>query len=224
MTSFLSHYRIRSKKSRKIAQIHKKLSAAARAHQLGTFNTTRGDIEQRKGYFRHWIRTPSDIFLYQPRFYFQLCNYPTMGTSNDSTTSCMVLAQFLFTSIDKSSRDSIENSLSDEQDGIELIVHLHKQYDASNITGTYKAKENLESTSWQTSDTIDMFNSRFMKRLAVYHTTLSTANNTKHISKIGTNELVQLYLTRLVTTMPNTNSLYTRIRDEFVTVAVTHRQ
>jgi hypothetical protein len=122
----------------------------------------------------------------------------------------MALAQFLFTCIDKSSRDSIKNSLSNEQDGIELIVPLHKQYGASNITDAYKAKENLESTSWQTSDTIDMFNSRFMKRLAIYHTTLSTTNNT--------NELVQLYLTRLVTTMPNTNSLYTRIRDEFVTV------
>jgi hypothetical protein len=210
MTSFLSHYRIRSKKSRKIAQIHKKLSAAARAHQLGTFNTTRGDIEQRKGYFRHWIRTLRDIFLYQPRFYFLPCNYPTIGTRNYSTTSSMALAQFLFTCIDKSSRDSIKNSLSNEQDGIELIVPLHKQYGASNITDAYKAKENLESTSWQTSDTIDMFNSRFMKRLAIYHTTLSTTNNT--------NELVQLYLTRLVTTMPNTNSLYTRIRDEFVTV------
>jgi hypothetical protein len=80
------------------------------------------------------------------------------------------------------------------------------------------AKENLESTSWQTSDTTDMFNSRFMKRLAVYHTTLSTANNTKHINKIGTNELVKFYLTRLVTTMPNTNSLYTRIRDELFSV------
>jgi hypothetical protein len=31
-------------------------------------------------------------------------------------------------------------------------------------------------------------------------------------------DLVQLYLTRLVTTMPKTNSLYTRIRDEFVQV------
>jgi hypothetical protein len=118
----------------------------------------------------------------------------------------MALAQFLFTCIDKSSRDSIKNSLSNEQDGIELIVHLHKQYGTSNITDAYKAKENLESTSWQTSDTIDMFNSRSMKRLAIYHTTLSTANNTKHINKIGTNELVQLYLTRLVTTMPNTTA------------------
>jgi hypothetical protein len=63
-----------------------------------------------------------------------------------------------------------------------------------------------------------MLNSRFMKRLAVYHTTLSTANNTKHTNKVGTDELVQFYLTRLVTTMPNTNSLYTRICDEFVTV------
>jgi hypothetical protein len=130
----------------------------------------------------------------------------------------MALAQFLFTRIDKSSRDSITNSLSNEQDGIELMVRLHKQYGASIITDAYKAKENLESTSWQTNDTIDMFNSRFMKRLAVYHTTLSTANKTKHINQIGTNELVQLYLTTLVTTMPNTNSLYTRIRDEFVTV------
>jgi hypothetical protein len=46
----------------------------------------------------------------------------------------------------------------------------------------------------ETSDTIDMFNSRFMKRLAIYHTTLSTANNIKYINKIGTNELVQLTL------------------------------
>jgi hypothetical protein len=105
-----------------------------------------------------------------------------MGTSNYSTTSCVALAQFLFTCIDKSSRDSISN----EKDGIELIVHLHKQYGASNITDSYKAKENLESTSWQISDTIDMFNSRFMKRLAIYHTALSTANSTKHINKIGT--------------------------------------
>jgi hypothetical protein len=63
-----------------------------------------------------------------------------------------------------------------------------------------------------------MFNSRFMKRLEVYHTTLSTANNTKHINKIGTNKLVQLCRTRLVTTMPNTSSLYTRIREGCVTV------
>jgi hypothetical protein len=36
--------------------------------------------------------------------------------------------------------------------------------------------------------------SRFMKRLANYHATLSTANNTKHIHKIANDDLAQLYL------------------------------
>jgi hypothetical protein len=60
---------------KKLHKFTRKLSAAARAHQLGTFNTTRGDIEQIKGYFHHWIRTIRDIFLYQPRFYFLLTNH-----------------------------------------------------------------------------------------------------------------------------------------------------
>jgi hypothetical protein len=218
MTSFSTNYKIRRKQSRKIATIHKRLSASARAHQLGTFNTTRGDIEKRKSFFRHWIRTLRDIFLYQPRFYFLLCDYPTINTTNYSTTSCLALAQFLYTHIDKSSRESIRQALSNEQDGIELLLHMHQHYGASNITDTYKAKEHLESTTWERTDTIDMFNSRFMRRLATFHTTLSTANNTKHIQKLTNDDLIQLYLTRLVTTMPHTNSLYTRIRDEFVQV------
>jgi hypothetical protein len=57
-----------------------------------------------------------------------------------------------------------------------------------------------------------------MKRVAVYHPTLSTANNTKHINMLGTDELDQLYVIRLVTTIPITNSLFTRIRDEHVMV------
>jgi hypothetical protein len=130
----------------------------------------------------------------------------------------MALAQFLFTYIDKASRDSIKHVLTNEQDGIELMLYMHKHYGATNMTDAYKAKETLEATSWETSNTIDMFNSRFMKCLATYHTTLSTAINTKGANKLNPDELVQLYLTRLVTTMPRTNSLYTRVRDEFITV------
>jgi hypothetical protein len=47
---------------------------------------------------------------------------------------------------------------------------------------------------------------------------LSTPNNTKHIHKLTNDDLIQLYLTRLVTTIPHNNSLCTRIRDEFVQV------
>jgi hypothetical protein len=58
----------------------------------------------------------------------------------------LALAQFLYTHIDKSSRESIRQALSNEQDGIELLLHMHQHYGASNITDTYKAKEHLEST------------------------------------------------------------------------------
>jgi hypothetical protein len=57
-----------------------------------------------------------------------------------------------------------------------------------------------------------------MKREAVLHTTFSTVDNTKHINKLGTDELVHLYVIRRVTTIPITNSRFTRILDEHVTV------
>jgi hypothetical protein len=70
------------------------------------------------------------------------------------------------------------------------MLYMHKHYGATNITDAYKAKEALEVTAWETSDTIDMFNSRFMKRLATYHTTLSTDINTKGANKLNPDELV----------------------------------
>jgi hypothetical protein len=51
-----------------------------------------GRYKTKKRNFRDWIRTLRDIFLYQPRLYFLLCNYPTIGTSSYKTTSCMALA------------------------------------------------------------------------------------------------------------------------------------
>jgi hypothetical protein len=63
-----------------------------------------------------------------------------------------------------------------------------------------------------------MFNSQFIKRLTTYHATLSTSNNTKQVIKLSNDEVVQLYLARLVTTMPHTRSVYSRIRDEYVKV------
>jgi hypothetical protein len=131
----------------------------------------------------------------------------------------MALAQFLFTCIDKSSRDSIKHALTNEQDGIELILfYADTQRSFQHFRHLQSQGSPVQSTSWERTDTIDMFNSRFRKRAANYHTTLSTANNTMTAQKMSTNDLVQLYLPRLVTTMPKTNSLYTRIRDEFVQV------
>jgi hypothetical protein len=72
-TTFSTNHKIRSKQSRKIANIHKKSPTAVKTHQLGTFNTTRGDMEQGKRYFRHWIRTLLATFSYTNRAFTSSC-------------------------------------------------------------------------------------------------------------------------------------------------------
>jgi hypothetical protein len=70
-------------------------------------------------------------------------------------------------------------------------LRIH-QYDTS------RAKNHLNTTSWEPRDTIDMFNSRFTKRLAAYHTTLSTTGDRYKTERISPDDQVKLYQTRLV--------------------------
>jgi hypothetical protein len=108
--------------------------------------------------------------------------------------------------------ETIKQALNNEQDGIELIHHMTNNLEHQTLLmHTKEGREILDSTSWQYSDTIDMFNSRFNKRLTTYHTTLSTSNNTKQVIKLSNDEVVQLYLARRVTTIhdaPHTKSIH----------------
>jgi hypothetical protein len=78
-----------SKQAYKLSSIHKKLHQQAKSHQLATFSVTRGTINQRKAFFRAWIQSLRQIFMFHPRFTNLLQHYPLIDPSNMSKTSCM---------------------------------------------------------------------------------------------------------------------------------------
>jgi hypothetical protein len=118
--TFYGDRKKRNQQAYKLSRIHKKLVDQAKSHQLPTFSLTPGTINQRKAFFRTWIQTLRQIFMFHPRFANILQHYPLINPRNMSKTSCMGLAQFLFNYIDKNSREQIKGCIDSEHDGVEL--------------------------------------------------------------------------------------------------------
>ncbi|KAG7340238.1 reverse transcriptase RNA-dependent DNA polymerase [Nitzschia inconspicua] len=213
--SFSNKRKMKTKQSRKIAKIMKRLHESAKQHHLPDFSVTRGTIDKRKSFFRTWIDTLRQMLSMESRYSCTLTNYPIIDCTNISTTSSMALALFLFTKIEAGSKEQVRSSIKDHLDGIEILQYLQDNFGSTTILDCTKALERLKETTWEHGDTVDTYTSRYLRRAEAYRTTLrSTTSKTK--PKLDDVELLTMYLQSLFVYIPSTHPLQHTIQAKFV--------
>jgi hypothetical protein len=214
--SYFDNSEAKANMSKRVASQLKKLTSAAKIHNLKEFNTTKGTIDQRKSFFQLWSNTLQELLTSQYRYQTLLRDYPQLNTSELTITGNTALGQFLRLFLRKSTRDTIEATIGrdNRHNGLIILKHLMATYGCTTIIDCSNARQKLESTLWNDRDTIDSFTHRFMLRLSNYNESIfaNTRNTTRPYDK---DEVTMLFLKLLVTTMPTSHALYREVQTTY---------
>jgi hypothetical protein len=101
--------------SKRVASQLKKLTAAAKTHNLKEFNTTKGTIDQRKTFFQVWSNILQELLASKYRYQALLRNYPRLNTTELTVTGNTALGQFQRLLLRKSPRDYRSNHWQRQQ-------------------------------------------------------------------------------------------------------------
>jgi hypothetical protein len=156
--------------SKRVASQLKKLTAAAKTHNLKEFKTTKGTIGQRKTFFQIWSNTLQELLAAQFRYQALLRDYPRLNVTELTVTGNTALGQFLRLLLHKSTRDTIEAiGRENRHNGFLVLQHLVTAYGNTTTIDSSNAREKLESTLWNDRDTIDSFTHHFILRFSNYN-------------------------------------------------------
>jgi hypothetical protein len=205
--SYFDNSEAKTNTSKRVVSQLKKLTSAAKIHNLKEFNTTKGTIDQRKSFFQLWSNTLQELLIRPNIDTKRSVIIPSLTPRNSQSPTA--LGQFLRLFLRKSTRDTIEATIGrdNRHNGLVILQYLMTTYGYTTIIDCSNACQKLESTLWNDRDTIDSFTHRFMLRLSNYNESIfaNTRNTTRPYDK---DEVTILSLKLLVTTMPTSHALY----------------
>ena len=203
--------------TKKVAKILKRLVIGAKNHDLRELDLARGTVERRKSFYRLWIQTIQTIFQTESKYQALLMNYPQINYFGLTISSNVAMAQFLGIYIKQASMNTIIAAIGIENrlNGIDILKYLNNAYGGTSMLDAEQAMERLKDVRWDTSDTIDSFTNRFMKRVTDYNTSVISAQGQSASQPLKDIDILLRYLKALVLTMPQDHALFTKVEDKY---------